>query len=84
MRESTGGRLPDAEATVQRARRIRIPRDVELIKELAGLRYEYNSQGRMQIESKRKMRRRGISSPDKADALMLAFLDDERDRFLDG
>ena len=62
-------------------RRIRIPRDVELIKELAGLRYEYNSQGRMQIEGKRKMRRRGIASPDKADALMLAFLDDERDRF---
>ena len=66
-------------------RRIRIPRDVELIKELAELRYEYNSQGRMQIESKRKMRRRGIASPDKADALMLAFLDDEReDWFLHG
>ena len=62
--------------------RIQIPRDVELMKELEGLRYEHDSQGRMFLESKRKMRRRGIWSPDKADALMLAFLDDERDGFL--
>ena len=65
-------------------RRIRIPRDVELIKELAGLRYKYNSQGRMLIESKGKTRSRGLASPDKADALMLAFLGDGRDGFLQG
>ncbi len=65
-------------------RRIRIPRDVELIKELSRLRYQYNSQGRMLIESKGKMRSRGLASPDKADALMLAFLDDGRDGFRQG
>ena len=57
-------------------RRIRIPRDAELIKELTGLRYKYNSQGRMLMDSKRQMRSRGLASPDKADALMLAFLDE--------
>ena len=64
-------------------RRIRIPRDVELIQELSRLRYKYDSRGRMLIESKGKMRSRGLASPDKADALMLAFLDDGRDGFLD-
>ena len=30
------------------------------------------------MESKDEMRRRGVPSPDKADALMLAFLPDRR------
>ena len=54
---------------------IRIPRDAELIAELASLRYRYNSRGRILMESKEDMKRRGLPSPDKADALMLAFLD---------
>ena len=58
-----------------RSRRIRIPDDPELIAELAGLRYGYNSRGKMLMEGKDEMRRRGVRSPDKADALMLAFLD---------
>ncbi len=68
-----------------RDRRIRIPRDTELISELASLRYRYNSRGRLLMESKESMRKRGAQSPDKADALMLAFLDDDPDEFwLDG
>ena len=59
-----------------RDRRIRIPRDAELIAELATLRYEYDSRGRLLMESKDSIRRRGAPSPDKADALMLAFLDE--------
>ena len=39
------------------------------------MRYNYDSRGRIKIESKDEMRRRGLPSPDKADALMLAFLD---------
>ena len=58
-----------------RERRIRIPRDTELISELSTLRYRYDSRGRLLIQSKDAMRKRGIASPDKADALMLAFLD---------
>lgn len=56
---------------------IRIPRDAELIAELASLRYRYNSRGKVLMESKEDMKRRGLPSPDKADALMLAFLDTE-------
>lgn len=58
-----------------RDRRIRIPRDAELIAELADLRYQYDSRGRLLMESKKTVRKRGARSPDKADALMLAFLD---------
>jgi hypothetical protein len=41
--------------------------------QLAGLLYEIDSQGRMKIESKEKARLRGIVSPDRAEALMLAI-----------
>jgi hypothetical protein len=53
---------------------IAIPNDNQLIGELAALRYSFDSQGRIQMESKDSMRQRGLPSPDKADALMLAFL----------
>ena len=54
--------------------RISIPADNQLVGELAALRYGFDSQGRIQMESKDAMRHRGLPSPDKADALMLAFL----------
>ena len=54
---------------------IKIPRDNQLIGELAALRYSYDSQGRIILESKDAMRGRGLPSPDKADALMLAFVE---------
>ena len=57
-----------------RAGRISIPPDQELIGELAALRYSFASQGRIQMESKEQIRKRGLPSPDKADALMLAYL----------
>ena len=66
-----------------RDRRIRIPRDAELIAELATLRYRYDSLGRLLMEPKDSMKKRGGRSPDKADALMLAFLDDRSDTFFD-
>ena len=57
---------------------ITIPPDNELIGQLAGLKYSFNSLGRLVIESKEEMRRRGVPSPDKADALMMAFLPGRR------
>ena len=57
------------------SRQIRIPRDSQLMGELAALRYSYDSQGRIYLESKEAMRGRGLPSPDKADALMLAFVE---------
>ena len=53
--------------------RISIPNDSELIAELATLRYNYNSHGHLKIESKEEIRKRGLPSPDKADALMLSY-----------
>lgn len=53
-------------------KRIRIPNDPQLINQLSSIKIEYTSDGRMQIESKDKMKSRGLKSPDKADALALA------------
>lgn len=47
--------------------------DNELISELSQPLYFFNEKGKIQIESKKDMRKRGIKSPNKADALMLAF-----------
>lgn len=52
---------------------VQIPDDPELQKELCGLGYDYNSSGRLVIESKKDARKRGMNSPDKADSLMLTF-----------
>jgi len=47
--------------------------DETTIGQLAGVLYELDSHGRMKIESKETARARGIASPDRADALMLAL-----------
>lgn len=52
---------------------VQIPDDPELQKELCGLGYGHNSSGRLFIESKIDARKRGMHSPDKADALMITF-----------
>ncbi len=53
---------------------ITLPRDEELAGQLLGLRYDISSSGQVRLEGKPEMRRRGMPSPDKADALALAFL----------
>jgi len=50
-----------------------IPNDDDLIGQLAAIRVEYTSRGQLKIEPKETMRRRSLPSPDKADALLLAF-----------
>ena len=47
--------------------------DEMTIGQLAGLLYEVDSRGRMKIESKERARERGVPSPDRAEALMLAL-----------
>lgn len=47
--------------------------DEETIGQLSGILYELDSQGRIRIEAKDKARARGVPSPDRADALMLAI-----------
>ena len=52
---------------------ISIPNDPELISQLASLTYKYNARGQLQLESKDQIRSTGRQSPDKADAIALAF-----------
>lgn len=49
------------------------PQDDDLAAELAAIRFKRLSNGKIQIESKEDMKRRGQPSPNRADALMLAF-----------
>ena len=53
---------------------ISIPDNAKLASQLASLKKKY-VKGKLQIESKESIRRRGMSSPDFADALMLCFID---------
>jgi len=43
------------------------------ISQLAGIRYEHTSRGLIAIEGKDEARKRGVTSPDRAEAIMLAF-----------
>ncbi len=47
--------------------------DEATVGQLAGILYEFDPQGRMKIESKEQARARGVPSPDRAEALMLAL-----------
>ena len=49
------------------------PAAADLAAELTSLRWSVDSRGRITIESKEAIRRRGEASPDLADAVMLAF-----------
>lgn len=51
--------------------------DERAISQLATIRYSYNARGQLVIESKEDARRRGVKSPDRAEAIMLAFADRE-------
>ena len=52
---------------------IRLPDDDELIKQLSVRKYKITSKGKIQLESKEDMKKRNVGSPDKADAVTLAF-----------
>jgi len=50
-----------------------LPDDPELAADLAGIEYGYNGRGEIQLEKKDDMKKRGLASPDIADALALTF-----------
>lgn len=50
-----------------------LPSDDELVQQLVSPIYKYTSTGKVKLESKEEMKKRGIKSPDKADALALTF-----------
>lgn len=51
----------------------KLPKDDTLIGDLSGPTYTYDSNGRLKLESKDDMRKRGVKSPDVGDALALTF-----------
>lgn len=54
---------------------IALPPDESLVAQLVSVKYKYNSRGQLVIESKEDMAKRGIESPDRADAVVYAFAD---------
>lgn len=46
--------------------------------QLASIKYRHNARGQILIESKEEARKRGISSPDRAEGILLAFADNGR------
>jgi hypothetical protein len=52
---------------------VKLPADDQLRHELVAPRYTFTSSGKVQVESKDSMRKRGMRSPDLADALCLSF-----------
>lgn len=55
------------------------PKDEALAAELLTIRYKRNSRGQILIESKDEAKRRGVRSPNRAEALMLAFAEPRED-----
>jgi hypothetical protein len=56
----------------------------DLADELASVEYAFDARGRVQLEKKESMKRRGLPSPDCADALALTFAEDLPASFDDG
>ena len=56
-----------------RARWTSTPDDDKLAAQLGSIKWGIDSRGRIKIESKDDMRKRGLPSPDRADAMAIAF-----------
>lgn len=52
---------------------IQLPNDDKLIKQLSNRKYSVDSKGKIQIESKKEMKKRMGESPDRADAVIYSF-----------
>ncbi len=57
-------------------RDVKLPRDDKLFGELAAPRYTFQSSGKIKVEGKDEMKRRGLKSPDRADAVCLTLASD--------
>ncbi len=55
-----------------------IPNDMELAADLIGPEYGFDNRNRIQLEKKEDMQKRGLASPDDADALSLTFAEPVR------
>lgn len=56
---------------------INIPPDETLVGQLTSCKYDFDQAGRYRLESKEKMKDRGVSSPDHADCIIMLFESEE-------
>jgi phage terminase large subunit len=68
--ENTWRRMVCGEVQIPAEQCIQLPRQAELRKQLLSLRLRERPDGAILVESKADMARRGVESPDMADALM--------------
>ena len=61
--------------------RIQLPDSDSLAADLCSVGYRYQSDGKLLLESKQDMRKRGVPSPDEGDALALCFADADGSAF---
>ena len=59
---------------------IRLEVDRPTMAQLAGPTFKSDSSGRIQIETKAEMKRRGVTSPDRAEAVLLALYEPDKGR----
>lgn len=52
---------------------VQLPNSDSLHADICGIKYKFDSNSRLQMESKEEMKKRGIRSPDESDALCLTF-----------
>uniref|UniRef100_UPI0039F69FB8 hypothetical protein n=1 Tax=Rhodococcus rhodochrous TaxID=1829 RepID=UPI0039F69FB8 len=52
---------------------IELPQDERLVTQLTQRKYRMTSRGKIALERKEDMKKRGLDSPDRADAVVLAF-----------
>jgi len=51
-----------------------LPDDPQMIAEFSGIQYKIRSDKKIQVESKDDMKKRGLKSPNKADAIIMSFV----------
>jgi hypothetical protein len=57
---------------------VSLPNDPILMSQLVSIRYEIRSDRKIKVESKEDAKKRGLKSPDRADAVIMAFADLEK------
>ena len=61
--------------------RVFLPSSQTLLAQITAIRFKINSRGLLQIESKEDMKKRGVKSPDEADAVVMALADEGVNEF---
>jgi hypothetical protein len=74
--DNKGGEIWGNVRNLLQTQEIELPQDDELLSQMTNRKYTISSKGKIVIEPKKDMKKRGVGSPDKADAVALAFADE--------